>query len=165
MRFQSSNTNGASALRLVRDSDDVRDRAVRAIHAARAKSAAESAAENRAARLTAIELPDEDVRTILALKVIGSLEGGRAAILRPELRRRLVSEGAKLGLRPFDTQLVIAIAQDAARRGDATGVGERLRLVGTGSRTPRSTWVFWRLFAAAALASVMVGGAILWLTR
>lgn len=49
-----------------------------------------------------------------------AIEGGRAGIIRPEVRRRLVAAGVSMGLRPFDANLVIAIVQDDARSGTAS---------------------------------------------
>jgi hypothetical protein len=46
------------------------------------------------------------------------LEGGRTALLTPDRRRRLVTLATKMGLRPFDAALIIAIVQDAARAGE-----------------------------------------------
>ncbi|MBX3362641.1 MAG: hypothetical protein KF912_05940 [Phycisphaeraceae bacterium] len=60
-------------------------------------------------------LDPEDARAILARRVVESLEGGAAAVLRPEIRSRLVTTGVRMGLRPFDANLVIAIMQDDAR--------------------------------------------------
>ncbi len=71
--------------------------------------------ENRIAGRIA---PD-DARWILARRAAESIEGGRAAILRPEIRRRLLSTGERLGLRPFDANLILAIVQDDARSGRA----------------------------------------------
>jgi len=59
-----------------------------------------------------------DPRWVLAVRVSESLEG---AILRPEKRARLLRVGRLLGLSPFDTNLVIAIIQDRARRGTLAG--------------------------------------------
>lgn len=89
--------------------------------------------------LLASALPATDVRWMLALRVQHALEGGRAAMLPPETRRRLVSDAQLLGLRPFDANLVIAIVQDQARQGrDAAGeaFSARLSLVPLGSPTP-----------------------------
>lgn len=88
------------------------------------------AAENHASRMVG---PD-DARWLLAQDAQRQMEGGRAAIIRPEVRRRLVSSAKGAGLRPFDANLVIAIAQDAARRGEQ--VGPSLALVG-GARRER----------------------------
>jgi hypothetical protein len=93
--------------------------------AARASAARGVEAENiAAARLSAL-----DPRWMLAVRVShavatvdtsgnGPRGASRLGFLAPEHRRRLVAEGARLGLRPFDTNLVIAIVQDAARSGD-----------------------------------------------
>ncbi len=66
-----------------------------------------------------------------------SLQGGRAAILRPDDRRSLVTQAARMGLRPFDAALVIAIAQDAARSGEALSGSPQDRLAMV--RPPSST--------------------------
>lgn len=71
------------------------------------------AAEN----ISAAGLPATDARFIFAVEVNRSLEGGKAAILRPERRRNLVASAVDMGLRPFDANLVIAIVQDQARQG------------------------------------------------
>ena len=86
------------------------------------------AAENR----SAATLSASDARWVLAARTASVLEGGRAAVLPPERRRRLVSLATNLGLRPFDANLVIAIVQDAARTGQGPlgpAVAERLLLV------------------------------------
>lgn len=91
--------------------------------------------------LAAAALDTEDARLIFALRVAERLEGGRAAILAPESRRRLQSVAARMGLEPFDASLVIAIVQDAARRGEATGdpmTTGRLRLVRPAERGAES---------------------------
>lgn len=89
--------------------------------------------ENRRAadaRLTA-----DDARRILALRTAEALDGGRAAVLRPESRRRLLQLAHMLGVRAFDANLVIAIVQDGARRGEtpspnAAASDHRLSIVG-----------------------------------
>ena len=68
------------------------------------------ATENRAGRLSGF-----DSRWVLAMRTAQMLEGGRTALLRPNHRRKLVSLASKMGLRPFDAALIIAIVQDAAR--------------------------------------------------
>ena len=71
------------------------------------------AQENHAAALAV-----DDARWLFARHVRESVEGGKAAIVRPDVRRRLVSRAEGMGLRPFDANLVIAIVQDAARHGE-----------------------------------------------
>lgn len=46
------------------------------------------------------------------------IEGGRAAILPPSARAELLTSAERLGLRPFDAALLIAVVQDRLRRGD-----------------------------------------------
>lgn len=77
-------------------------------------------------------LSHDDLRWVFATRVATKLEGGRAGILRPEVREKLLSQGQSMGLRPFDANLVIAIVQDAARTGDhplSADVTGRLRLI------------------------------------
>lgn len=82
----------------------------------------------------------DDARWALAVRTATLVEGGRAGLLTPENRRRVLESAKLMGLRPFDANLVIAIVQDAARAGiDTLGddVQDRLRLVapaGTGRR-------------------------------
>lgn len=59
-----------------------------------------------------------DARYRFASQVVRHLEGGKAAILRPERRDLLVAGAVRDGILPFDANLVIALVQDAARRGD-----------------------------------------------
>jgi hypothetical protein len=72
-----------------------------------------------------------DARLIFAQHVGVALEGGRAAILRPERRQALIAQAKRLGLRPFDANLVIAIVQDAAvdTKVDAQGMEASLAMV------------------------------------
>lgn len=74
--------------------------------------------ETRAAAATTQAISQEDARRLFAMRVSQSLEGGRAALLRPDARRKLVHLATSAGLRPFDANLLIAIVQDSARRGE-----------------------------------------------
>jgi hypothetical protein len=58
-----------------------------------------------------------DPRWVLALRTAESLQG---ATLSPERRQNLLRLGRIMGLSPFDSNLVIAIVQDQARRGFAS---------------------------------------------
>lgn len=71
---------------------------------------------NREAAIGARLLSHDDLKSIFAHRVEESLEHGRAAILPPEKRARLVDVAARMGLRPFEAHLVIAMVQDEARR-------------------------------------------------
>lgn len=66
----------------------------------------------------AAQLSAGDARVIFATRVQQSLEGGKAAILRPDRRRALMTLSSELRLRAFDANLIIALVQDAARRGE-----------------------------------------------
>lgn len=63
-------------------------------------------------------LQDNDPRIVFAAAVAACMEGGKAALLRVEHRNQLHKVARKLGLRVFDANLIIAIVQDAARRGE-----------------------------------------------
>lgn len=126
------------------------------------------AREMRAASL----LSADDARRIVALRVVESLEGGRAAILRPEARRSVVAMATAHGLRPFDANLVIAIVQDGARRGEgpeSPDIAGRLRLVGGGAierkqrRVSVMRHVVINLVAAAVLGIGVAAVLVAWL--
>lgn len=118
----------------------------------------EVARENHSAR----DLSVDDLRDVFAAKVVGALDGGRAAILRPQVRRDLVAAAVTLGMRPFEANLVIALVQDSARRG-ATGSAAvaRAHLVEV-RRVPkapaRSVWVW--IVMTLVMTVVFLGGLI-----
>jgi hypothetical protein len=106
-----------------------------------------------------------DPRWVLAMRTAGLLEGGRAALLTPERRRRLTSLASRMGVRPFDAALVIAVVQDAARAGmDPLGpeAESRLWLIRTG-REDRQASPGTLLALSLAMAVGMFGAAVLWL--
>lgn len=74
--------------------------------------AAVEAANRESASISAL-----DARWILAVQVFRALEGGPAAVITPESRKRLLVTAERLGLRSFDAGLIIAIVQDSARAG------------------------------------------------
>jgi len=92
-------------------------------------------AENQsAAKLSAM-----DARWVLAARTSQVLEGGRAGLLAPDKRRLLVRLGSAMGLRAFDSALVIAIAQDAARAGEplTRSAQDRLAMVRPASNSDK----------------------------
>lgn len=120
------------------------------------------------------QLPDTDARRILAARVSQALEGGPAAILRPERRRKIVSLAHRLGLRPFDANLIIAIVQDGARRNathDNPDTRATLELVHPPSRaahpikahSPRTRTNAGVAIATAILALSLAAALIAWL--
>lgn len=107
-----------------------------------------------------------DARWVLAARTAAMLEGGRAAILSPERRRRLLVVAGRMGLRPFDASMVIAVVQDAARSGEggggALGVGteERLGLI---RPVARGGGVGWMIAAAVGVGAAMFVAMVRWL--
>jgi hypothetical protein len=59
-----------------------------------------------------------DLHAVFAQHVANGIEGGRAAILRPQTRERLLTLATRVGIRPFDAHLLMALMQDRARRGE-----------------------------------------------
>lgn len=119
----------------------------------------EVAQENHAA----VGLRPGDPRLVLALDTARALDGGKAAILRPERRRQLVASATNLGLRPFDAHLVIAVVQDAARRGEGVAdqpVESRIAMVPRVKAERPIRLGLW----AAGMALLMLGMLILWAT-
>jgi hypothetical protein len=128
---------------------------------ARARREVEEA--NRQAAAFAQEDHTPDVRRALASRIAESLEGGRAAILPVERRKELVSAAGRLGIRPFEANLVIALVQDAARRGEPTvGGGPLDRMLGvipqpTSDARRAERWAWFR----AGLATMALGGLLM----
>ena len=107
-----------------------------------------------------------DARWVFACRVATSLEGGRAAILRPESRDRLLTQASRMGLRPFDANLVIAIVQDSARCGEeplGLATAERLPLIRKAHpQTPASLPIWARLGISVAVGVVLAATMIRW---
>lgn len=103
-----------------------------------------------------------DARWVLAVRTTMALEGGQAAILPPDDRRKLVALAMKMGLRTFDAAIVIAIAQDAARTGEALsgpgGAQSRLAMVrpaSSGNDVGPGTMLLVSCFVGALFFAVM----------
>lgn len=153
----------------------VHRRALEALEAARARVRHENLAAATATgaipALTPTSSPAaDDPRLGFAVRVAQQLEGGRAALLRPERRRRLLREARRLGLRPFDAHLIVAIVQDGARRRtpahtpdlDASTTS-RLALVHHAERRPRATMPWISALTAVALGLAGASALTLWL--
>lgn len=118
-------------------------------------------------------LAPTDPRWVFAVRVAYSLEGGRAAILRPAERRHLSRLARYLALRPFDANLIIAIVQDAARSSDYTSarvrlgpeVAQRLALLDAGTGEPAADRVrpLQLALASLLLAAVFAIWAARWI--
>ncbi len=66
----------------------------------------------------------EGVSQAFVKDVVKSLEGGRAAILRPHRRNALIAGAVDKGLRPFQAQLLVAGVQEAVRAGEIDSPSE-----------------------------------------
>lgn len=171
-RHESS--RGSGALRLVGavaerqrgalPEDDTRQRVARHRDQRAEHRAWEVAAENQAAAA----MPATDARWVMAVRVSEALEGGRAAVLRPRARSNLLTTARVLGLRPFDANLVIAIVQDAARRGESPlgfETADRLAMVAPPppASAGRAGWLLAALVLGVAWAGVLVAWLSGWL--
>jgi len=79
-----------------------------------------------------------DPRWVLARRVSEAMQG---AVLEPAQRDRLIRLGRVMGLNAFESNLVIAIVQDQARRGlTIDGAVASLGMVPISGRRPRSRW-------------------------
>lgn len=103
---------------------------------------------------------------MLAIKTHHLLEGGRAAMLSPEKRKRLISDAGALGIRPFDANLVIAIVQDQARMGLAPKGSDfhaRLSLVREPGPRTMPTWLV-AMICSAILGLFFIYMAARWIS-
>lgn len=78
-----------------------------------ARAADEVAVENRSAARN-LELEPTDPRWVLAVRAYSQLQGSAMTLDR---RQRVMQTAQQLGVRPFDANLIIAVVQDHARRG------------------------------------------------
>jgi hypothetical protein len=103
-------------------------------------------------------LGDLDARWIVALRAGALLEGGRAAIMTPASRRYVIDLARDMGLGAFDANLIIAIAQESARRGEALttpAARQRVSMVAPARHAPgpEGAWVVYAVgLVCAAVA-------------
>lgn len=119
--------------------------------------------------LSSAAMSASDARWAFAVRVAASIEGGRAGILRPAVRQKLVQQATQLGLRPFDANLVIAIVQDSSRTFGSPlsdQAADRLKLV----RDPREArrheqrWSPWVMSLAVSLIAIALAWTVInWL--
>lgn len=118
-------------------------------------------------------LLSDDARWVFAVRVKRELQGGRAAIIAPESRKRLLRLANRLGLRNFDANLVIAIVQDDARLyGTALPIPSEaargpLALVRPANPEPSSTstGIWMSLGASVGLAAIGCYWLAMWLLK
>jgi len=115
---------------------------------------AEIVRENRSAS----QIPPLDAQDIFSRRIAEQLDGGACALLTPERRDRLVALGRRLGMSTFNSNLVIAQVQDAARRGEnltRPEVQANLDIVQEALHRKRM------IGAAVAIASMLIGMGLL----
>ncbi|MEM1424229.1 MAG: hypothetical protein AAGH64_09520 [Planctomycetota bacterium] len=116
------------------------------------------------ANLTAATIGVDELREAFSTRIAESLEGGKSAILRPERRERLVDLGTRMGIRPFDAHLMIALTQDAARRGEVVSGSSDTEPLPTTRPGPAADPVY--VLAAGALLGIALAMAgIFWFLR
>ncbi len=120
--------------------------------------------ENRAAARN-LELDASDPRWVLAARTYTQLEG---TTLTFDRRQKLMRTAERLGVRPFDANVIVAIVQDHARRGhrlhEAAGT---IALLDTPAASKRRRHVDPTLLRwLTALAAALVANSLLiwWLT-
>lgn len=122
------------------------------------------------ARITRRALSDDatseataDPRRLLARAVADSLDGGKAAMLTPPRRRRILHLAKILGVRDFDAHLIIAIVQDATRRGESiedSRTTDRLDMLHRPEPPRGLPRVLVQAAAAVAIAAVMLSAMV-----
>lgn len=124
--------------------------------------------ENRIAA-HAPEIDPRDPRWVLAMQTHARLQG---TALTPEHRDQLLKSGKKMGLRPFEANLVIALVQDRARNDPVFAAAPQLRLVRTIEHNENlvaqthkavSPAIWPKVFAAVAAALAVAALLIRWL--
>jgi hypothetical protein len=98
-----------------------------------------------------------DPRWVLAVRTAELLQG---AVLGPDDREQLLRTGRVLGLNPFQSNLVIAVVQDQARRGLGPGHGVR-ELAFIPPAAPASHARPWHV-ALVTAALIVVESLLLW---
>lgn len=117
--------------------------------------------ENRlaahAGRIDGEMVDARDPRWVLAMQTQARLQG---TMLTPERRDELMESGKKLGLRPFESNLVIAVVQDQARQEIPFRLADpTIGIIGV-KRTPRKSITRRERESAARWLVAAIGGAI-----
>ncbi|MBS0191220.1 MAG: hypothetical protein U0573_15435 [Phycisphaerales bacterium] len=111
-------------------------------------------------RIATPALLSDDARWVFAVRVRREIQGGAAAIVVPESRKRLLKLATRLGLRGFDANLIIAIVQDDARNYPSnipvpsSAIKGPLALIRPASQESASDWLWWSIGASIGLAAL-----------
>jgi hypothetical protein len=147
--------SGLAPSRLVLADDD------RPLRAARTSDAPERsiARENREASINR-DLDPRDPRWQVALETASRLEG---SLLTFERRRAILAFAAKVGVRPFDANLIIAAVQDRARRGEPLEDARSTVLIAAPVvRRPRRRSRSIAVYATTAILAIAAHAALAW---
>lgn len=142
---------GVGSLRLV-------DALPAAVHRAREEAVAR-------ANKDAAELPLLTAQSLFAANVANALEGGPAAVLPADTRRRLVLSAGRIGIREFDAHLIIAMVQERTRAAapSARPAARTPRLHNPElPRTSQSSSHLRLLAASILLAGILLAATVLW---
>lgn len=124
------------------------------------QAAHDVARENREAAINPT-LDPTDPRWVLAVRTASQLEG---SLLTPERRSRLLTTARRLGIRPFEANVIMAIVQEQARRGQPPGsAAETLALLEDSSVDEEERSPMVQLVIAIMLAIVINAFLIWWL--
>jgi hypothetical protein len=114
--------------------------------------------EENIAAAHASGLDPNDPHWRLAMETSRRLDG---ATLAPERRLQLLGIARRLGVRPFDANVVIAMTQDRARRGEGLdGLDRLIRTAAPSSSDTLQRSTGTRLLVAASAAAMIVGGIV-----
>ena len=126
----------------------------------RLQSAGDSEVAARRPDPSPVPLQATDPRWVLALRTQEQLQG---PILSPNRRDKLIRLGRTMGLGPFESNLVIAIVQDQARRGRSLHDAEpTLRFVPTHRRMLQPHRRTWRIALVSAVFLAAEALLVMW---
>ena len=116
-------------------------------------------AENRAAAANT-GLDPTDPRWVLAVRAYSQLQG---TALTFDRRQRLLRSAEGLGVRPFDANMIIAIVQDHARRGEPlSNAAGTVSLLAPPTRRRRETGDVMLRWIAAIASALTANAFLIW---
>lgn len=104
------------------------------------------------------QLEPTDPRWVLAMRAYSQLQG---STLTPERRQRVLDNAKVIGLRPFDANLIIAVVQDHARRGESPAEAQStLSMIAAPVRNADRQ--FWKRWLAAIISAIVANILLFW---
>ena len=104
------------------------------------------------------QLDPTDPRWVLAMRAYSQLQG---STLTPERRQRVLDNAKVIGLRPFDANLIIAVVQDHARRGESPAEAQStLSMIAAPVRNAER--LFWKRWLAAVISAIVANILLFW---